>query len=351
MPAKGLDEELRRLREVTAAAAEVFTEPPRRRAAISFLRHRGIDAAGLSAQWVLGYAPPGWTRLVDRLRPSYSDEALLAASLARQCSRGTLIDTFRNRVIFGIRYHDGTIAGFIGRDLSGDSHAPKYMNTCQHALFDKGSLLFGLNEGTSMTSSAQPVVVEGPLDALAIAVRQHAAGGADLLPVAASGTAFTVNHARCVADAASDGGSRVVVALDSDTAGRTAALDAGERLRQVGLDVRIAMLPNGTDPAEYLARPGNSLDVFRAENGLTLTNLHVEKAIAEQGDRMQWVEGRLAALHTLTPYLATYPPDQAARQIGWIAQALDLVASTVTRELAGAFLSRTDLRLSAGVSL
>jgi DNA primase len=53
---------------VTAAAAALFTEPPRQKAAIAYLRQRGIDAYGLSAEWVLGYAPPGWTRLVDRLR-------------------------------------------------------------------------------------------------------------------------------------------------------------------------------------------------------------------------------------------------------------------------------------------
>jgi hypothetical protein len=97
------------------------------------------------------------------------------------------------------------------------------------------------------------------------------------------------------------------------------------------------MLPNGTDPAEYLARLGSDLDAFRAGNGLSLVILHVEKAIAELGERMQWVEGRLGALRKLTPYLASYPPRDAARHIAWIAHALDLGTETVTRELAEAF--------------
>jgi DNA primase len=335
--ATSADDELHRLRDLTAAAAAVFTEPARRRAAVSYLRQRGIDASGLSPQWSLGYAPPGWTRLVDRLGPSFPAEALLAAGLARRCSRGTLIDTFRHRVMFGIRDVDGSIAGFIGRDLSGDPRAPKYLNTQQHALFDKGTLLFGLHEGVRTPGGGQPVVVEGPLDVLAIAARHQAVGCTALLPIAPSGTAFTTTQANRVAEVAVRHDSAVVVALDSDAPGRAAALEAGERLRQAGATVRVAMLPNGTDPAEYLARPGSDLDAFHAGNGLSLINLHVERAMAEQDDRMQWLEGRIGALHRLTPYLASYPPRHAARQVGWVARALDLSPSTVTRELAEAF--------------
>src|SRR5207249_2946664 len=113
-------------------------------------------------------------------------------------------------------------------------------------------------------------------------------------------------------------------------AGRTAALTAGEYLRYFGLDVRISVLPNGSDPTDYLTRADSNLDTFRPADGLPLITVHAQKSIAAQGDRMQWIEGRLAAARSITSYLTTYPPSYAARQIGWLADALHLDASTVT---------------------
>src|SRR4051794_3278608 len=119
------------LRAVTNDAARIFTERARHLAALSYLRQRGIFGTHLSSGWVLGYAPPGWTRLVDKLRGRFPDDALVDAGVARRSSRGTLIDTFRDRIIFGIRDPDGKLPGFIGRDLSGSLNAPKYLNTQQ----------------------------------------------------------------------------------------------------------------------------------------------------------------------------------------------------------------------------
>jgi DNA primase len=324
-----------RLREVTAAAAEILTEPPRRRAAVTYLRQRGIDVAALSSEWVLGYAPPGWTRMVDQLQRRFPEQALLDAGVALRSSRGTLIDTYRDRVIFGIRDPHGDVVGFIGRDLSGNPDAPKYLNTRRHALFDKGALLYGLYEGTRTQGAQQPVVVEGPLDVLAIAASQRIDRNANLLPIAPCGTAFTITHARRVARAATDQ-ERVVVAMDADSPGRAAALTAGEHLRYAGLDVRVATLPNGTDPAEYLTGPGSTLDTFLADRGQPLVTIHLQTAIAKQGDSVQWIEGRLAALRHTAEYLGTYPTDYVARQAGWLAKALDLEPTTVTNELATA---------------
>src|SRR5205823_5572382 len=117
--------------------------------------------------------------------------------------------------------------------------------------------------------------------------------------------------------------SPVVVAMDADAAGRAAAATAGERLRAAGLDVRVALLPNGSDPCEYLGHAVGSVDTFRYDHAVPLLTVHVEEAIAAQGDRMQWIEGRLAAARSITRYLATYPPSYAARQIGWLADALE----------------------------
>jgi DNA primase len=331
-----------RLREITAAAAEVFTSPPRRAAAVSYLRQRGIDPAGLPPHWPLGYAPPGWTRLVDTLAGDFSDHVLLDAGLAKRSSRGNLTDVFRDRVIFPIHDPDGRVAGFIGRDLSGHPDTAKYLNTAQNPIFHKGSLLYGLHEGRT-TQRRQPVVVEGPLDVLAIAARNHPA----LLPVAAGGTAFTDTHAHLVAAAAAE--RHAVIALDADPAGRFAATLVGARLRRAGLDVRVAILPAGTDPADHLARPTGTIASFTHHDALPLLALHVEQAVGAQGDRMQWIEGRLAAARSIAAYLASYPPGHAASQIGWIANTLHIDPATFTNELLIAFRSEKSPSLPSAV--
>jgi DNA primase len=144
--------------------------------------------------------------------------------------------------------------------------------------------------------------------------------------------------------------SQVVVAMDADGAGRKAALDAGERLRYAAADVRVASLPNGSDPAAYLARSAGTLDIFRFEAGLPLITLRLQNAITLQGDRMQWIEGRLAALRDISTYLATYPSSHAARQIGWLADVLHLDSTTVTNELAFAFGRSAAARNAYGAS-
>ncbi len=328
------------LRAVTAAAAQILTSPPRRAAALSYLRQRGIDAAGLPPGRLLGYAPPGWTRLVYDLQDEFPDQVLLEAGLARRSSRGNLIDCFRDRVIFAINDSDGQVAGFLGRDLSGDPHAPKYLNSRASALFDKSRLLYGLPEGS--TSTPQPrqiVVVEGPLDVLAVAARAHQDGRRDLLPVAAGGTAFTPAHARRVAQLARPTQTPVVIALDGDAPGRAAALPAGERLRALGVEVRVAVLPNGSDPADYLTHPAGTLDTFTAKHAVPLLTVQVEHLIAAQGERMQWIEGRLAAARAVAANLATYPVHHGAAQIGWIAHTLHLDPATFTDELVTAYRS------------
>jgi DNA primase len=222
------------------------------------------------------------------------------------------------------------------------TRTPKYLNTAQNPIFYKGSLLYGLHEARNANSNAsQPVVVEGPLDVLAIAARNHPG----LLSVAASGTAFTDTHAHLVAAASTE--RQVVLALDADPAGRFAAALVGERLRRAGLDVRVAMLPAGTDPADYLARPDTTITTFTHEDALPLLALHVEQAVAAQDDRMQWVEGRLGAARSIAIRLATYPPAHAAAQIGWIAHTLDIDPSTFALELANAY---TTLGLASGPS-
>jgi hypothetical protein len=78
-------------------------------------------------------------------------------------------------------------------------------------------------------------------------------------------------------------------------------------LRNAGLDVQVVTLPNGTDPAEHLAHRDNTLEVFRPDQAVPLLTAQVHRAVAAQGDHIQWVEGRRTAARTIVRYLATYP--------------------------------------------
>jgi DNA primase len=333
------------VRAATAEAARILTAPARRAAALTYLRQRGINGDALPEAWPLGYAPPGWTRLTDTLlADGFTEQTLLDAGLAHRSSRGTLIDVFRDRVIFPIHDHAGQVAGFIGRDLSGAPAAPKYVNTRETPLFSKGTLLYGLHEARATSPQAcRPVLVEGPLDVLALTARAQVTGDADLLPVATCGTAVTPTQARLIVETAATYNVPVVVAMDGDSAGRSATLTAGEQLRRHGLDVLVAVLPNGTDPAEYTANPDRSLNVFRQSGALPLLTAQVQNCIAVQGDRMQWVEGRLAAARHIADILTSHPPAHAIAQTSWISTVLDIAPSTFATVLGTAFVNAHSL--------
>ncbi len=137
-----------------------------------YLTGRGVGGAA-ARRWEIGYAPGGWTALTSHLRGlGHHDSALEAAGLARRSRRGTLIDFFRDRVIFAVRDEHGAIAGFTGRARPGtQSGGPKYLNSPQTAGYRKGELLFGLHQvRDDLAAGAVPVIAEGPFDAIAVSL-------------------------------------------------------------------------------------------------------------------------------------------------------------------------------------
>src|SRR5258707_3754587 len=114
----------------------------------AYLAGRGFGEQALRP-WTVGYAPAGWRALIAHLRDlGYGDAVIQAAGLARRTRRGALVDFFRDRAMFGIRWPDGTLAGFTGRARPGGRRpAPVYPNSRTTGLYRKGSLLFGPYEG------------------------------------------------------------------------------------------------------------------------------------------------------------------------------------------------------------
>jgi DNA primase catalytic core len=219
---------------------------------------RYMTGRGLAgAEW--GTAPASWTGLSDHLQTlGYTPEQLVTAGVATRTRGGRLIDKFRNRIVFPYRDQTGTVVGVTARinPTAADERTPKYLNTPETAAYRKGELLLGLNPTAiaRLAAGARPVLVEGPTDhaALHLAAADLAERtGIEIVPVAAGGTGVTAQHLQALREATGRDLSDLIVALDPDTAGRTAAarvwemLTAHEAAHAHALD-----LPGETDPAQ-----------------------------------------------------------------------------------------------------
>jgi len=243
---------------INELAWQRWTRPVNHEFALSWLRnHRRLDVAPIEARLntqVVGHTGAEWTTTTRYLsRAGVSDDELLALDLSQRTRRGTLIDTLRGRLVVPVRDQEGHLTGFIGRQTLEDERGPKYRNPTRTAVFDKCTMLYSLSSHPHMP--AHVVVVEGPLDVLAVA----AAGVGANLPVVAvttGGTSVSGDQARQVSTLSP---LRVYLALDGDPAGREGATRWVDLLhRQVRHPIAVADLTTGRDPADWIAEHGPS---------------------------------------------------------------------------------------------
>ena len=243
-------EALTRLHADAAAfyAAQLAGDGPDAARVRAMLATRAVPPAAVVG-YQLGYAPPGWTALTDHLRGrGWTDAQLLNAGVGLRTRHGSVVDRFRDRLMFPVRDAGGQrIVGFLGRALTEADDIPKYLNSPAAALYAKGELLYGLGAEPvrqALAAGARPVLVEGPLDAIAVT---PAADGR-YAGVAPCGTALTAAQVAALDTAAGPLAERgVTVAFDNDPAGRQAALRAYELLRPTGAWPTTAALPDGLD--------------------------------------------------------------------------------------------------------
>ncbi|MBO0816545.1 MAG: toprim domain-containing protein [Actinobacteria bacterium] len=284
----------------------------------AYLAERGLDAVLLPASpWKIGYAPGSWTALTRHLRDlGHSDEAMLRSGLVAKGKNGRLHDRFRDRLMIPIRRaSDRAVIAFVGRRHpgAGDDHGPKYLNSPGTELYAKGQALMGLAEGhRSLACGAQPVITEGPLDAIAVSI----AAPGTYTGITTCGTALTAAQAALLARTVDLSETGVRLAFDPDTAGRTAAIRAYPPLSQVTGDIT-AVLLNGADPAATLQKHGR----HRLSQALTgsirpLADLVIDARIAawQHNGTLNSVEQQLGALRACAKLIATMPPGEAATQ-------------------------------------
>lgn len=216
---------------------------------------RGFRTLLEETPWTVGYAPTGRTSLVDHLAAQgYSDATVLNAGLACRTRHDTLVDRFRDRIIFGIRNAEGELVAFTARcSPSAPGKVPKYLNTPSTALYNKSATPFGLGEQCdSIRDGAVPVLVEGPFDALAVNTAQEESERS-FAALALCGTTLSGSLVDCLALLNS---RSVLLAFDCDDAGNLATERAAVDLSAKFRDVRAITRRNVGDPAEVLARSG-----------------------------------------------------------------------------------------------
>lgn len=262
------EEEHDRLREILETAVRFYHHQLMQSAAgthaLTYLRQRDLTDQTLET-FELGYAPSGWDNTLRYMTSKgFKTEDLLATGLLSEKEGGRQYDRFRNRVMIPIRDHRGRMAGFGARVLDPDG-VPKYLNSPQNVLFDKGRLLYGLDKSRKgIRSVDQAVIVEGYLDVIGL----NQAGFQNA--VSPMGTALNEYQLRTLKRFS----RRIVLALDPDAAGEKGTLrglvtarealqhetdpvhDASGLLRyerRVDAEIRVASLPDGLDPDEIVA--------------------------------------------------------------------------------------------------
>ncbi|MHB1316983.1 MAG: DNA primase [Anaerolineae bacterium] len=306
---------LNRLRHVNSLAAsfyhQVLVDAPEAAAARDYLQRRQVSPASLSA-FQLGYAPNDWHRVEQHLRDQgVSQKEALEAGLLASNDSGNVYDRFRGRIMFPIRDLQGHVIGFGGRVL--DDSQPKYLNSPQTPLFDKGSVLYGIDRArASIRESGTAIIVEGYMDVIV----PHQYGATNT--IACMGTALSEAHI----DVLKRMCKTLVLALDPDEAGLRAAergaLAATEALprevvpvpdargliryeERLGAEVRVLLLPDDMDPDELIVNDRERWDILVA-GALPVAEFYLERA--KQQIDISTARGKQEASDRMLPVIA-----------------------------------------------
>lgn len=343
-PAPTVDPESEAIYAINAAATLYFQSGLRGTAgagALAYLRERGLADETLD-RFALGYAPDGWDHLLRYLgQRAYAPEALVSAGLATKRDDGGQYDRFRNRIIFPIRDTKGRVLGFGGRSVG--TAQPKYLNSPQTRVFDKGSVFYCQDVAAEhIRKSGRVVIVEGYMDALVA----HQAGFRDV--VASMGTSLTEKQVRTL----NKSGRTVVLALDPDAAGfravertiqlayRTAERElspalttraptersAGRFTGSARVRFQVVAVPDGKDPDELILEDP---DAWRRliDGALPIVDFYVKQVSSSLSDSLEFKRDAAARI---VPILAELgDPLERDHYVAELARMLEVSEQTV----------------------
>jgi DNA primase len=280
------------LYEVMQTATRYYREQLKQnQRAIDYLKQRGLSGE-IAAKFGIGYAPDGWQNLAAAF-PDYQDEILNETGLVITGDEGKRYDRFRDRIMFPIINQRGQVIGFGGRVL--DKGEPKYLNSPETPLFEKGRELYGLYQAQKAIRAGQQVlVVEGYMDVVALA--QHGVEYA----VATLGTATTPYHVQKLLRLT----EHIVFCFDGDKAGQRAAWRALENALphlQDGKRISFLFLPVEHDPDSFIREFGKDAFEQLVREAMPLSSYLLREA--SMGLDLGTQEGRNQLLQRAKPLL------------------------------------------------
>lgn len=254
--------------------------------ALEYLYQRGFSRESID-QFQLGYSLNSWDFVAHfLLKRNFSAELMEKAGLIIKRERdGTFFDRFRDRIMFPIFDRNGNTIAFSGRSLGGED--PKYLNSPETAIFNKSKILYNYHQAkSSIKKLRHAVLFEGFADCIA-ASRAGVENG-----IATMGTSLTDEHISLLRQSVQS----VIICYDSDNAGIEAAYRAGLHLQDAGFEIKVALMPEGMDPDEYIKK--NGPDKFRHEvieasltwMGFKFLYFRRGKNLQNEGDRLNYIE-------------------------------------------------------------
>ncbi len=234
---------LQKFHMILQTALEFYSENIfKNKKALNYLEKRGLNENDIK-KFKLGYAPENWDSLLENFKnKDYSNEDLIELGLIKRASTGNFFDVFRDRIIFPIYNKNQNIVGFGGRALDGDNTA-KYINSQESKVFNKSREVYGLvSRGEKIRKKGFVILMEGYMDVLSAHKNDFENA------VASLGTAFTDEQAKLLKRYTNN----IVIAYDSDEAGKNALFRASYILKKHEFNVKCLFFPKGIkDPDEF----------------------------------------------------------------------------------------------------
>ena len=291
--------------------------------AVEYLKKRGVEEKTIH-EWRLGYAPSGWTNARDYLvGKGFTDYELDKAGLAKRGEKGGFYDRFRGRIMFPISDSAGRVVAFSGRIFEAEEgkDAAKYLNSPETAQYDKSRILYGYHAAKQVIRKYDfSVLVEGQMDL----VMAHQGGFPNT--VAVSGTGLTEFHLELL-DRLS---KNVLMAFDADAAGIRSAGRGAKLALAKGMEVKVARLPDGVDPADMIR---DDVDGWKkaVRDSKHIIDFYLDIFDEANGDVRKFAQ---AVRSEILPFVATIQsPIDRAHFIGRIAKRIGVPENAVADEV------------------
>ena len=256
-----LKQKVYQINEIVANLYHETLYGPNAKIAQEYVKKRKLDNRTLK-NFKIGYAPNQNILYKLLKEKGFTDEEILATTLVKKYNN-TFVDSFRNRLMFPILDVRNRVIAFGGRVL--DNSLPKYINSPDTIVYNKGRNLYGLNVAKN-SNLDKTIIVEGYMDCVSL----HQRGIPNV--VASLGTALTENQGRLLRKYS----EKIIISYDSDGAGQAATMRGLEILKNIGCDVRILQMEGAKDPDEFVIKYGNGRFNLLVENAISLVEFKIK---------------------------------------------------------------------------